>query len=102
MAAFRLAREVGEWDVDGMLDAMPSPLFAEWCEFRAREPMSQGFYIGTAILSKMVADACGAKHAKVEDFMPKFEGTKVKKTGQQMAAIFGAFANAHNASLRNG
>ncbi len=102
MAAFRLGREVGEWDIDGMLDAIPAPLFAEWCEYLAREPMPQGFYIGTAILAQMVATAFGSKNTKLEDFMPSFEGTKVKKTGQQMHAIFSAFANAHNASLKNG
>jgi hypothetical protein len=98
--AFRLARDLGEWNVDAMLDAMPAPLFAEWCEFYNREPASEAFYLGFGILGKRVADMLGAKHAKLEDFMPRFEGTKVKKTGKQMAAIFSAYAHAHNESLK--
>lgn len=102
MMAFRLARDVGEWDVDTMLGRMPAPLFSEWCEFYNREPMAEAFYLGFAILGKRVAELLGAKHTKLEDFMPQFEGTKVKKTGKQMAAIFSAFAHAHNESLKRG
>ena len=100
--AFRLARDVGEWDVDKMLDDMDAPLFSEWCEFYAREPASEAFYLGFGILGKRVAELLGAKHTKLEDFMPRFEGTKVKKTGKQMLAIFTAFAHAHNESLKRG
>ncbi len=102
MMAFRLARDHGVLDVDAMLDWMPAPLFSEWCEFYAREPMPEGFYLGFGILGKRVAELLGEKNAKLEDFMPQFEGTKVKKTGKQMLAIFSAFAHAHNESVKNG
>ena len=103
--AFRLARDVGEWDVDGMLDRMPAFLFAEWCEFYAREPMSEAFYLGFAILGKRVAEMLGVKRAKLDDFMPRFreeQVTKKEMSSDEMEAVFRAMALAHNASLKHG
>ena len=103
--AFRLARDVGEWDVDGMLDKMPARLFSEWCEFYAKEPMSEAFYLAFAILGKRVSEMLGVKRSKIEDFMPQFhEGQSKKKdmSSDDMEAVFRAMALAHNASLKNG
>ena len=39
--AFRLARELGVWDVDGMMRAMPSRLLSEWMAYWAIEPFGE-------------------------------------------------------------
>lgn len=105
MAAFRLAREVNEWNVDGMLDDIPAPLFAEWCEFLAREPMPEGFFVGLAGLAANVARMLGIKNVKVEDFMIRFgEGVEAKKemSSDDMETVFRAMALAQNEFVKNG
>ena len=105
MIAFRLARDVGEWDVDAMLLRMSSPLFSEWCEFYAREPMSEGFYIAFAGLATNIARMLGIKNAKIEDYMIRFgkEKRKAKEmSDDDMESVFRAMAMAHNKALKNG
>lgn len=105
MAAFRLARTVGEWNVDAMVDSMPSPLFAEWCEFLAREPMPEGFFVGLAGLAANVARMLGIKNVKVDDFMLRFGGeveAKKEMSSDDMETVFRAMALAQNEFVKNG
>ena len=105
MIAFRLARDVGEWDVDTMLEQMSASLFSEWCEFYAREPMSEGFYIAFAGLATNIARMLGIKNVKIEDFMIRFgkEKRKAKEmSSDDMESVFRAMAMAHNKALKNG
>ncbi len=107
MIAFRLARDVGEWDVDGMLKRMPARLFSQWCEFYVREPMAEGFYLGFALLGKLIADLLGAKNARLDTFMPPFGDAgngrqREEMSSDNMEAVFRRFAKAHNKALANG
>lgn len=105
MIAFRLGRDVGEWDVDSMLERMPASLFSEWCEFYAREPMSEGFYLAFAGLATNIARMLGIKNVKIEDFMIRFGKEKSKRkemSSDDMEAVFRAMAMAHNKGLKNG
>lgn len=105
MMAFRLARDVGEWDVDAMLERMPAPLFSQWCEFYAREPASEAFYLAFAILGKRIAELLGAKNVKIEAFMPQFgrdDKAKKEMSSEDMETVFRAMALAHNESIKNG
>ncbi len=103
--AFRLARDHGVLDVDAMLEWMPAPLFAEWCEFYSREPMPEAFYLGFAGLAVSVARMLGVKNPKIEDFMIRFSETSGKKkemSSDDMEAVFRAMALAHNETVKNG
>jgi len=39
--AFRIAKELSIWDVDGMLEWMPLRLFLEWCAYFRVEPFGE-------------------------------------------------------------
>ena len=105
MIAFRLAKDVGEWDVDAMLDEMSASLFSEWCEFYAKEPMPEAFYIAFAGLAANIAGMLGIKNVKLADFMIRFGKEKAKGKAMSdgdMETVFRAMALAHNEALKNG
>ncbi len=86
-----------EWDVDGLLEAIPASLFAEWGVHFEQEPW------GHEVTNKQLAELCmlvakfiGVRGAKAEDYMPKF--TKRQKTPEELHATFASFVKHHNAA----
>jgi len=76
---------VGEWDVDGMLERMPSPLLSEWMAFASLEPFGfEAGLFGHAITTAMIANVNrkkGAKAYKPQDFLPQ---ERKKLTGDEV------------------
>lgn len=90
MQAFRLAKLLSVWDVDALLDEMPSSLYQDWMDFLELEP--DGFAVQDYYLSNLacvIANTSGnvKKPYKLSDFSisPKQEQTPE----QQLAIIDG-------------
>ncbi len=62
---FRLALQIGEWDVDSLAEQMPMPVFWEWVAYFRLHPFGDDWR-RTARLATIVAAASGAK---VDDTM---------------------------------
>lgn len=100
--AFRLALAVGEWDVDGMLRAMPAALLSEWMAFDELEPFGeQRGDLRSALVAMTVANAQRGPKQKpftIQDFLLKFEpAERRKQTWQEQHAIMQMIADAMKA-----
>lgn len=102
--AFKLALVMGDVDVDGMLDRIDLRLFYEWMEYYRNNSF------GDELMNYWQSLTCsllynpnrgkGAKKLKPKDFMPTLIKKK-KQTTAELGAKFRAFAQAHNAALKN-
>ena len=75
----------------------------EWMEYADLEPFGEERAdLRSAIIACTVANANRSKGPpfKPGDFMPKFDAEPVKQSPDQMAAVFAAFAEAHNNANR--
>ena len=84
-------------------EEIDSAEFTDWIEFNKLDPYGQ--WRGDAqagIIAATIANANRSKGPsfKPEDFMMTYGPPKRKEmSGDQMMALFGAFAEAHNASI---
>lgn len=77
MFAFRLAKELGIWDVDGMLEQMTPTQFFEWAAYFEMDPFGESRAdLRSATIASLIAnvnrDPKKRKPYEVTDFMPKF------------------------------
>ena len=92
---FRLALQLGHYDVDAMLAGTPPALLYEWMAFANLEPFGEDRAdLRNAITSLSIMNAMGAKKRgggewKLGDFMPQFGETQAKsgKTMDPMLAL---------------
>jgi len=69
----------GTWDVDGMLAAMPSELFAEWIAYHQQEPWGDD-WMQTSFICAVASNLLASKKSELVDldhYLPKF-GTEDK------------------------
>jgi hypothetical protein len=88
---------LGTWDVDGLLEAMPVPLFMEWIEYASIRPIGERTADArAAIVPCMLANMFskkGARQRKIEEFLIAQEPKERKKMsgGDIEAVLRGAF-----------
>ncbi|KKK81817.1 hypothetical protein LCGC14_2809660 [marine sediment metagenome] len=88
----------GTWDVDGLLEEIPAPLFMEWQEYASFRPIGdRAADARMASLLCMVANMMskrGSPRRKLEDFMISREPTvKKRQTAQDIEAVMQAAYN---------
>lgn len=96
--AFRLALELGIWDVPALMRAMPYPLFLQWVEFYKRDPFGrERGDLNAATIAAMIANAHSSRGKRYEprDFMPEFY--KKRQSVDDMVAQVEAAARAAQA-----
>jgi hypothetical protein len=80
-----LAKELGIWDVDGMLEEMPWATFCEWTEYFQLDPFGgERGDVQAAIVASTIANVNRGKNSralKVKDFMPAFGKNAPKRGG---------------------
>jgi len=92
MMAMRLALEVGEPDVDGLLDRLTWRQLMEWCAFYRIDPWgSQRQDANFAYLMTMIASGFGDKNAQLSRFMlfPGKTATTKKRSFDSFMAFMG-------------
>lgn len=101
--AFRLALELGVWDVWGMMDAMPAGLFLLWIEYASMADIGdteasadwRAAKICETIANTRMAKK-GAKVFKLKEFLPvrkrKGELRRPAQTADEMKAVLGRAA----------
>jgi len=77
--AYRLALALGRWDVEGLLEQMPSNLLTRWLAYDELEPISVGRHVdmGTGILGSLLANIHRNREVRreafgVDEFMPRW------------------------------
>ncbi|HUT12401.1 MAG TPA: hypothetical protein VMY42_18020 [Thermoguttaceae bacterium] len=78
--AFRLARELGIVDVDGMMNSIPERLFREWNKYLEMEPPA--WQVNELMLAQLAGIYVGAhskKRHKLSEFMLISGGAKSHK-----------------------
>jgi hypothetical protein len=84
-------------------DTIDSREFSEWMAFYQLEPFGpERLDVGSAIVAATIANVHRGRAArafKPGDFLPEF-GPPKRQTQEQMAQVFGQFAEAHNAWQR--
>ena len=96
MFAFTLALRLGIWDVDAMLQAMPSSLLTEWFAFANLNPIGDDRGdLQAGIVASTVARSLGGSRCTPFDFMPKF-GRAPEPNVEAMKSAFRAFARRSN------
>lgn len=93
--AHRLALELGIWDVDGMLEAMPARQLNRWLAYYSLEPFGavRGD-IQAGVIASTVANVHRGKTQTAftpNDFLPNFK-PKPKQTGAQIAAALNSIS----------
>lgn len=97
--AFRVAKELGYFDVDAMLANAPASMLVQWVAYFGLEPFGEERAdLRAGIVSSVVANCNRAKGGKAfepKDFMPKF-GKRKRATRQSMIATLKAIAGVAN------
>lgn len=104
--AFRLAKELGEVDVDAMLASIPLRLFNEWIEYAQLEPFGEERAdLRAAIVACVTANAWRGKTGRrfqPKDFMPQFSQTRrPRQTAEQMDKVMREFAAAYDIAKKS-
>ena len=103
MFVYRLARELGEPDIDKLLDGLNAKKLISWMDYYELEPFGYArLDMGNAIIASVIANANRGKRQrpfKVADFMPKF-GPRKKQDWREMKAQFKLFAALHNQQVK--
>lgn len=87
--AYRLAKELGTWDVDGMLDSMMWDQLQGWVAYAEAEPFGEERAdlragIVASVIANVNRDPKKGRAYGPSDFMPKFgEGAHRNATGQR-------------------
>lgn len=109
--AFRLAKELGEVDVDKMLESISLDLFYRWMEYFAVEPFGEERAdVRAAVVAHraccIMANVYRTEHSVrilLDDFMPKF-GSRARSSRRQsvgeMKTRLHTFAQAHNEAIK--
>ncbi len=101
MFAYRLGLQIGELDIEKMLDGLTVDQFLSWMAYYNVEPFGEERAdLRSAIVACQIVNVNipkGKKRAKVADFMPDFKPKK-QQSVKEMAGIFRMFADAHNAA----
>lgn len=89
--AYRLAKELGEWDVTGLLHRMTWKQFVGWMRYYQQEPFGEERAdLRSAIVASVIANANrdGKRRPRPfspRDFMPYAD--RQSKTGKQQAVV---------------
>ena len=91
--AFRLALALG-MTVREMLTRMSALELAEWQRYYDVEPFGEERAdLRAAIVARVIAQSNGARQAKLDDFMPRFEPRETRpQTAADQMAVFRALA----------
>src|SRR3990167_8622323 len=91
---YRLACELGEPDIDKLLDGLTAKKLIGWMDYYELEPFGYSrMDLGNAIRGRR------QRPFKVADFMPKF-GPRKKQDWREMKAQFKLFAALHNQQVK--
>lgn len=94
MFAHTLARDMGRVDVDAMMEEMTLPQFARWMVYYGKGEQ----LLPWAFLAAAVGNMLGSKkQLRPSDFLPK-----KRQSPESQKAVFTAFIQAHNASVKKG
>jgi hypothetical protein len=78
----------GEWDVDGMLAGMSSPLLTEWLAYNRISPVPDFAQLFASLMA-IVCNSAGRiypKHISPDDFLPS--APRREQTPEEVYAIF--------------
>ena len=102
--AFRIAKELGIVDVDGMLNEIPMRLFLEWVAYFHVEPFGEERDdLRTGILASTMANVMSTKGKSVPmDFMPFAKRPRHKMAGMIDTLRATAHANSGKVKKSNG
>ena len=103
MFVYRLACELGEPDIDKLLDGLTAKKLIGWMDYYELEPFGYArMALDSAIIASVIANANRGRRQrpfKASDFIPKF-GPHKKQDWRDMKAQFKMFAAVHNQQVK--
>ena len=113
--AYRLALELGAWDVDALIAAMPVSKFVRWQSFYDLDPWgsaAEDYRLALARHSTLAPYVATGRQLKVGDLLPDWRRRKrprrasraqdLDRIASQTSAIFGAMTAAQRIALAEG